>query len=1096
MKHFLLILITCLTATAFGQSTACDPNMDFENGNAAHWNFFHGSFTSTSTTPVPSSINTPETVSPGNSFLTVTSGSGVDAYGHFPIVAPDGGSYSMKLGTDQTGYQADKAEFWVHVPAGVDDYALIYRYAIVLQDPGHPADQQPRFNVNSFDSVTGDPIACGNFSYVAGSLPGFTLSGVGSGVYYKPWATATINLTGSQGKTVHVLFTRTDCGQGGHFGYGYLDMTCGLFKISTVKCSYSLTTTLSAPAGFQTYQWYDSSYAHLIGTGDTVTFNTPSVTSRYHVVCTPFSNFGCPDTLSSTVTLDHLVLTHASNDTLCRSNSVQLNSNATAGIAPLSYSWTPSAGLSCTTCNNPVATPASTTQYFIRVDDSTGCGRTDSVLVYVRTPSLVVTSPVSATVCPGTSVSFSSSASGSPAPTAQWQTSTDNGTTWTNIAGQTTSPYTFTAALSQDGYQYRTIYSNICASDTTAAAILHLNHPPTVTQNPANATSCAGGTVTYTAASTGTAPITIQWQVSTNGGSTYSDIAGATSATYSFIGSMAASGNKYRAVFTNTCSAQTTTAATYTYAYPPAVPAAFTTAPATVLQGQTNVIYTVPNDTSVTYNWSYTGTGAAITGTGNSVSVNYGITATAGNITVTATSIYGCGTSAARSVAITVNPEDIWTCNVDTNWNNPANWSAGFVPYGTISAHIPATAHCTPSISGSPVNARTVTIDSAATVVINCPASLNVYGNLALSGNVTGCGSLAIKGTICGTISGNGIVNNFVMNNSCGGTIHTGDTLHIRNTYTPTLGTMTVNGGLELLSDSLGTATILSSPASCNYIAGSVICDKYIHGDRRAFRFFGHPFTTAIPLSQLTPYIDITGQNGTANGFTTTNTNNPSAFWYNTLTGSGSGVDDNTGWIPYTNTNGAGANAWNKFEGLRLFVRGAKGQGLGCNVCVPKPVTIKMYGPVNECDQVVTCQTNSNYGYNFISNPYASNIDLSLATRGSSVSANFAVWDPNQGQAGAYVNQPFSFSYILPAYSAFVTGNTASTHNTITFHESDKTNGAATGNLFKTTSGFGNNVVQLRILSNSDSLSWDRLLLFFNGQGYDTYDALDAQKNE
>ncbi|MDR3680204.1 MAG: T9SS type A sorting domain-containing protein [Flavipsychrobacter sp.] len=1093
MKKLLLILLSCLTASAYGQSITCDPNMDFENGNTGHWSFYHGLFYGTGTTSLPGDINTPETVAGSNGFLALESGTATDQYGHFPIVAPDGGSYSMKVGNNVVNNNSDKAEFFVHVPAGVDDYSLIYRYAIVMEDPGHTADQQPRFNVNTYDSATGNQVPCGNFSYVAGSLPGFAVSNVGGDVYYKPWATAAINLSGYAGKTVHVLFTRTDCALGGHFGYGYIDMTCGLFKINIAKCSYNANSSLYAPPGFQTYTWYNSNYTTTVGTGDTVSFATPTVTSVYHVICTPYNGYGCPDTLTTQITVSNLALTHQSNDTLCQTTSVTLNENATGGNGALSYSWLPTTGLNCSTCSTPSATPSSTTQYTVSVTDSSGCGRVDSVLVFVKTPASAATPPGSYTVCPGTSVSFSSSATGYPAPTAQWQLSTDSGATWNNIVGQTTSPYTFNAALSQDGYQYRVVYTNQCGTSITAAGVLSLYHPPVVTSNPVNAASCSGSSVTFTAASTGTPTPTVQWQVSANSGSTWSNISGATSTSYGFTGDVTKNGYQYRAVFTNTCSSQTTTAATYNFSNPPAQPAAFTVAPVLVLQGQTNVVYTVPSVANVTYNWSYTGTGASFTGTGNSISVNFSTTATAGSISVTETSTFGCGTSTARSIAVAVNPEAIWQCNVDTNWNNPANWSCGFVPYATISVHIPATSPCKPSITG-PQDARTVKVDSGTNININCPGSLNVYGDLYLNGNVNGCGPLNINGTTCATIFGKGIVNNFVLNNSCGGIINAGDTLHIRNTYTPTLGTMTVNGGLELLSDSTGTATILSNSNSCNYIVGNVTCDKWIHGHTRAFRFLSHPFSTSIGLNQLIPYLDITGQGGAANGFTPTATNNPSAFSYNTLLGNGSGVDDNTGWIPYTNTNGLGANAWNPRTGLRLFMRGSKGQGLGCAICVPNPVVLKMTGPVNECDQVVSCQTNSNYGYNFVGNPYASNIDLSTTLRGSSVGPNFAVWDPNQGTEGAYVDQPFAFSYILPAYSAFFVTNTANTNNTITFHESDKTNSAATGNLFKTTSGYGSNVVQLRILSNNDSLSWDRLLIFFNGQSYDTYDQLDGQK--
>ena len=85
----------------------------------------------------------------------------------------------------------------------------------------------------------------------------------------------------------------------------------------------------------------------------------------------------------------------------------------------------------------------------------------------------------------------------------------------------------------------------------------------------------------------------------------------------------------------------------------PLQPAAFTASTAAVCQGASGVVYTVPNDPSVTYSWSYSGTGATIAGTTNSVTVSYTASATSGNLSVTASN--SCGTSASRTLAVTVN---------------------------------------------------------------------------------------------------------------------------------------------------------------------------------------------------------------------------------------------------------------------------------------------------------------------------------------------------------------------------------------------------------------------------------------------------------
>jgi hypothetical protein len=59
-------------------------------------------------------------------------------------------------------------------------------------------------------------------------------------------------------------------------------------------------------------------------------------------------------------------------------------------------------------------------------------------------------------------------------------------------------------------------------------------------------------------------PPPVQWQISNNGGSTWADVSGAISATYSFTVSIGDNGKQFRAVFTNSSTAATTNAATLT----------------------------------------------------------------------------------------------------------------------------------------------------------------------------------------------------------------------------------------------------------------------------------------------------------------------------------------------------------------------------------------------------------------------------------------------------------------------------------------------------------------------------------------------------
>lgn len=778
--------------------------------------------------------------------------------------------------------------------------------------------------------------------------------------------------------------------------------------------------------------------------------------------------------------------------TQCLSGNSYTFTNTSTGTS-LTYSWNFGDNTSLVTSTSPIHTYTAAGTYTVKVV-ATGTGGVDSTTHTVTVnamvaPSVSITANPGSTICSGTSVTFTATpTNGGTSPAYQWK---KNGT---NV-GISNATYT-DASLNNNDIITCVLTSNAaCAVTTTATSnaitmVVAGNVTPSVSivANPGSSI-CTGTSVTFTANATNAGTPTYQWKkngTNVGTGATYTD----------------ASLNNNDAITCvvtgNATCATTTTATSNTITMnvngTATQPGAFTTSSSITYDGQTNVTYTVPAVAGTTYTWSYTGTGATITGSGNSISLNFSTTATGGTLSVTATTAACSSPSPAQSIVITVKPYLTWTCGSNNDWNTASNWDGGFVPYSTISVLIPSNTPCQPNVCSGSASVYNMIVNNGATVNVCCPNSLTVNGDLTINGSILGCGHVIVSGTVCHVIYGNGRVDNFELNNSCGGIINTGDTLHIGDTYTPTLGVMTVNGELELLSDDSTTASILTHPGVCtNYIIGDVICDKYIHGGRRAFRFFGHPFSTAIPLSQIEPYIDITGNGGAANGFTPTATNNPSAFWYNTITGNGSTTNDSTGWIPFTNTNGVGANAWNRFEGMRMLVRGGKGDGIcACNTN-DNPVVMKMHGPINECDQTVTLTANSNAGFNFISNPYASDIDMSLATRGNAIGANFSVWDPNQGLVGAYVDQPFSLSYILPAYSSFFTTCNSNAGKTITFHETDKTSASPTGNLFKTT-GLGNNIVQLRILSNNDSLSWDRLLLMFNDNALAGTDQLDGTK--
>ena len=103
-----------------------------------------------------------------------------------------------------------------------------------------------------------------------------------------------------------------------------------------------------------------------------------------------------------------------------------------------------------------------------------------------------------------------------------------------------------------NGNRYQAVFTNALTSVTTTPALLTVNTAPVVSAISGDTAVLIGQTVTFTASATGTAPISVQWQVSPDG-IVWTNIPGATSTTLTFVATAATIGNHYNAVFTNTC---------------------------------------------------------------------------------------------------------------------------------------------------------------------------------------------------------------------------------------------------------------------------------------------------------------------------------------------------------------------------------------------------------------------------------------------------------------------------------------------------------------------------------------------------------------
>jgi outer membrane protein assembly factor BamB len=138
----------------------------------------------------------------------------------------------------------------------------------------------------------------------------------------------------------------------------------------------------------------------------------------------------------------------------------------------------------------------------------------------------ILTQPLSQTITPGRSASFSVVATGSGPLSYQW---TRNGTA---IAGASSASYTTPAATaSDDGAIFAVTVRNPAGTATSASARLTVatapqGIAPAITSQPTDRRISAGQTATFTVIASGSAPLSYQWQKSGV------PIPGATSASY------------------------------------------------------------------------------------------------------------------------------------------------------------------------------------------------------------------------------------------------------------------------------------------------------------------------------------------------------------------------------------------------------------------------------------------------------------------------------------------------------------------------------------------------------------------------------------
>ena len=318
-KYFIAILLAF--AAQVNSQSSC-PNSDFETGTLDGWQGQVGGCCPIYTSP--SGIV--------NGRHTIMTGTGTDpnTCNMVNVVSP-GGLYSARVGNDQVGAQAETLSYSISVTP--QSTLFIYKYAVVLQDPGHDPSEQPRFQVRVLNSAGQliDPL-CGQYTVVAGAgLVGFqTCTNIDGDIRYRDWTTVGLNLSAYLGQTVTIEFETGDCSPGGHFGYAYVDAYCSPLQIGATFCSGSFAAQLTAPIGFS-YLWNTGA------TTQTILVTSPAAGLNYS--CTLTSVTGCTVVISTVLQLEDPTADFTITNT-CFNNAVFDDTTVLSNVSLLdSYLW-------------------------------------------------------------------------------------------------------------------------------------------------------------------------------------------------------------------------------------------------------------------------------------------------------------------------------------------------------------------------------------------------------------------------------------------------------------------------------------------------------------------------------------------------------------------------------------------------------------------------------------------------------------------------------------------------------------------------------------------------------------------------------------
>lgn len=325
-------------------------NLDINNLNAGNYTL--------QITDANGCVNTvgPFTINPSTALSLITSNSNVSCFGYSDATATvnvSGGTPGYTYLWQPGGQTTQNA---VGLSAGT--------YMVYVTDAAGCIDS---ISVNITEPAEIITTITGNTNICQGSSTVLTISGGGTYLWNTSQTTSSITVTPSSTTTYSVAVTVGSC-----------------TKIDSITVQVSLPPVASITG--DTIICVGENTMLTASGGSSFLWNDGSITST--ILVSPVSNtqytVAVSNICGSDVALINVIVNPPPNAYAGTDQTVLIgNSTTLYGSGGISYSWAPSSTLSCSNCQNPIASPLSTTTYTLVVTDANGCTDTARVTVFV-----------------------------------------------------------------------------------------------------------------------------------------------------------------------------------------------------------------------------------------------------------------------------------------------------------------------------------------------------------------------------------------------------------------------------------------------------------------------------------------------------------------------------------------------------------------------------------------------------------------------------------------------------------------------------------------------------------------------------------------